>query len=99
MFPFFSLNRKTSATSSTSTDYTQISCNGNHKLTLSDCANVSQLYVSACSARIASIIAGLCRKWVKTPSGNDSVHAIGGMPAVVGCTDCTHVVISKLNGV
>lgn len=77
---------------------------GGQQLTISDCYDVSQPYVSLCVKRVAAVIGGMCRQIVKMPSGNDvtrvmgQFQAIAGMPAIIGAIDCTHIKICRPPG-
>lgn len=77
---------------------------GNHQLTIADCADVSQTFVSTCVARVVRAIAGLWVEWIKKPSVNEvngvmqAFLAIAGMPAAIGCIGCTHIAISRPPG-
>ncbi|XP_047471440.1 putative nuclease HARBI1 [Penaeus chinensis] len=76
----------------------------NHQLTISDCYNVSQCYASRCSSRVTRVISRMSHNIVKMPGANETLRvmgdfmAIAGMPAVVGCIDCTHTTIKKPPG-
>ncbi|XP_047487087.1 uncharacterized protein LOC125037892 [Penaeus chinensis] len=77
---------------------------GNHQLTVSDCHNVSQCYVSRCSSRVTRVISRMSHNIIKMPGTNETLRvmgdfiAIAGMPAGVGCIDCTHITIQKPPG-
>lgn len=77
---------------------------GSFQLVISDCLDVSQAAVSRCISRVSKAIAMQGRQFIKMPAYNESLQVmedfrnIGGMPGIVGCIDCTHVVISKPPG-
>ncbi|MPC63536.1 putative nuclease HARBI1 [Portunus trituberculatus] len=77
---------------------------GSFQLTISDCLEVSQAAVSRCISRVSKAIAMHGRQFIKMPAHNESLQVmeefkdIDGMPGIVGCIDCTHVVISKPPG-
>ncbi|XP_069984663.1 putative nuclease HARBI1 [Penaeus vannamei] len=62
---------------------------------------LSHFTCSTCVARVVRAIAGLWVEWIKMPFVNDvngvmqTFHARAGMPAVIGCIDCTHIAISR----
>ncbi|XP_063608104.1 putative nuclease HARBI1 [Penaeus indicus] len=77
---------------------------GNHHLTVPDCYNVLQCYVSRCSSRVTRITARMSHNIIKMPRTNETLRvmgdfmAIAGIPAVVGCIDCIHITIKKPPG-
>ena len=73
-------------------------------MTISDCYDVSQPTVSRCISRVSRAVASMSHDIIRMPAEHESMQVmedfsgIGNMPGIIGCIDCTHVVISKPPG-
>lgn len=77
---------------------------GSFQLIISDCHDVSQPTVSRCVSRVSRAIASMRPEVIKMPTHDESLNVmqdfknIGHMPGIIGCIDCTHVLIQKPRG-
>ncbi|XP_037784295.1 putative nuclease HARBI1 [Penaeus monodon] len=74
---------------------------GSHQLSIADCCEVSQAFVSICVSRVARVIAHLSSEYIHFPPYMRRIYVmqefmhIAGIPGVLGCIDCTHIAIQR----
>lgn len=73
-------------------------------MTISDCYDVSQPTVSRCISRVSRAVASMSHDFIRMPAEHESLQVmedfarIGNMLGIIGCIDCTHIVIVKPPG-
>lgn len=77
---------------------------GSSQVTISDSFDVSQGSVSSCISQVSRAVAMLGRDVIKMPTRNASLDVMlefknrTKMPGIIGCIDCTHVLITEPPG-